>query len=373
VAVCAWSIAQYSQQLWSPLSKLTFLVSSALLEFAFQPIVVDADRYVLGTPGFSVQIGAACSGYEGIGLVVIFTSFYLSIFRRDFRFPQALLLYPIGILAIWLFNAVRIVLLIAIGHGLSPALAIGGFHSQAGWISFVLVTVGLLALAYKTPYFSAERPAFRQTAGVDLRVAMLAPLVALLSSTMLTSAVAVELDWFYPVRVLITGAVLIVLWDRYNFLPYRLSPVAIVAGLVVFLLWVVLVPADPEQSRTMSAGLDRAPGFSACLWLLFRLLGSVVTVPLAEELAFRGYLLGRLSGWTFTTGTRLRRSWLALILSSLVFGLLHGAWVAGAIAGLIYGLARYHRDKLADAVVAHAVTNLLLAVYVLTTGAWSLW
>jgi CAAX prenyl protease-like protein len=123
----------------------------------------------------------------------------------------------------------------------------------------------------------------------------------------------------------------------------------------------------------MAAGLDGAPGFSVCLWLLFRLLGSVVTVPLAEELAFRGYLMGRLSGWNFTPGTRLRRSWLALILSSLVFGLLHGAWVAGAIAGLIYGLVRYHRDKLADAVVAHAVTNLLLAGYVVTTGAWSLW
>jgi exosortase E/protease (VPEID-CTERM system) len=373
VAVCAWSIAQYSQQLWSPLSELTFLASSSLLELAYPAVVVDAGRYVLGTHRFSVQIGAACSGYEGIGLVVIFTSFYLSIFRRDFRFPQALLLFPIGILAIWLFNVARIVLLIVIGDGLSPALALGGFHSQAGWISFVIVTVGLLAIAYRTAYFSVARLAKGQTASVGPPVAMLAPLVALLSSTLLTSAVAMELDWFYPVRVLATGAVLIVLWHRYDFLPHRLSPVAIGAGFMVFLLWVVLVPADPERSGTIAAALDSAPKFSVGLWFLFRLLGSVITVPLAEELAFRGYLMGRMSGWNFSPGTRLRRSWLALILSSLLFGLLHGAWVAGAIAGLIYGLVRYHRDKLADAVVAHAVTNLLLAGYVLTTGAWSLW
>lgn len=373
VAIFAWGIAQFSQQLWSPLSKLTFFASSSLLGAIYPQIVLDADRYVLGTPQFQVEIGSACSGYEGIGLVIVFTSFYLSIFRREFKFPQALLLLPIGIVTIWLFNAVRIVLLVMIGHELSPTIAVGGFHSHAGWISFILVTVGMLAIAYKMAFFSVERPAHGKRASVKLPAAMLAPLVVLLSSTLLTSALSADVDWLYPTRVLATGVVLIVLWRHYDFFPHQLSPAAIGAGLVVFLLWIVLAPADPDQSKIVATQLDSASGIMACLWIIFRLLGAVVTVPLAEELAFRGYLMGRLSGWKFSPGARLRRSWFALILSSVLFGLLHSAWVAGTIAGLIYGLVRYHRDKVADAVVAHAVTNFLLAGYVLTTGAWSLW
>jgi hypothetical protein len=32
-----------------------------------------------------------------------------------------------------------------------------------------------------------------------------------------------------------------------------------------------------------------------------------------------------------------------------------------------------HRGRMGDAVVAHAVSNLLLAVWVLTRGDWGLW
>jgi hypothetical protein len=40
---------------------------------------------------------------------------------------------------------------------------------------------------------------------------------------------------------------------------------------------------------------------------------------------------------------------------------------------MLYALALSRRGRLSDAVLAHATTNALLAAYVLTTGAWSLW
>jgi membrane protease YdiL (CAAX protease family) len=60
---------------------------------------------------------------------------------------------------------------------------------------------------------------------------------------------------------------------------------------------------------------------------------------------------------------------------------LHGApfrlrrdrWLAGIAAGLLYAVALYARKRLSDAVVAHGVTNALLAVHVLTGERWSLW
>jgi CAAX prenyl protease-like protein len=66
-------------------------------------------------------------------------------------------------------------------------------------------------------------------------------------------------------------------------------------------------------------------------------------------------------------------SWASFAISSGLFGLLHGRWLAGTLAGLLYALALYRRREFSDAVVAHATTNAMIAAVVLTTGAWSLW
>jgi CAAX prenyl protease-like protein len=109
------------------------------------------------------------------------------------------------------------------------------------------------------------------------------------------------------------------------------------------------------------------------VWLLFRVIGSVVTVPLAEELLFRGYLLAKFARQQIMLEGRIAFSWVALILSSILFGLLHANWIAGIVAGLIFGLVRYRGDSVKDAVIAHASANLLLSVYVISSGSWSLW
>jgi CAAX prenyl protease-like protein len=115
-----------------------------------------------------------------------------------------------------------------------------------------------------------------------------------------------------------------------------------------------------------------APGWAA-LWILCRLVGAVVTVPLAEELAFRGYLARRLVALDFARVPLEHLSWLAVLGSALAFGMLHHRIVAATLAGIAYGLVARRRGFLADAVVAHATTNALLAVWVLWTGNWSLW
>jgi membrane protease YdiL (CAAX protease family) len=53
---------------------------------------------------------------------------------------------------------------------------------------------------------------------------------------------------------------------------------------------------------------------------------------------------------------------------------MHGQhWLVGIVAGLAYAFLLRHRGRMGDAVVAHAVSNLLLAVWVLTRGDWGLW
>jgi len=99
----------------------------------------------------------------------------------------------------------------------------------------------------------------------------------------------------------------------------------------------------------------------------------VVTVPIAEELAFRAYLTRRLITADFESVPPGRMTWWSLLLSSVVFGVLHGRWFAGMLAGIAYGLAYRRRGEISDSILAHGVTNGLIAITVLATGWWSLW
>jgi CAAX prenyl protease-like protein len=67
-------------------------------------------------------------------------------------------------------------------------------------------------------------------------------------------------------------------------------------------------------------------------------------------------------------------TWSSFLLSSVLFGALHGgSWVAGTLAGMTFAVALYQRRAIGDAVVAHATTNGLIAMYVFATGRWSVW
>ena len=67
-------------------------------------------------------------------------------------------------------------------------------------------------------------------------------------------------------------------------------------------------------------------------------------------------------------------SWIAILVSSLAFGLMHGSrWLEASLAGYAYAWAYRRRGKLVDAVLSHAVTNFLVALYVIFSTNWSLW
>jgi CAAX prenyl protease-like protein len=108
--------------------------------------------------------------------------------------------------------------------------------------------------------------------------------------------------------------------------------------------------------------------------MAFRVAGYVLVTPLAEELAFRAFLMRRLEGAHFERLPLGHFSWFSFLASSVLFGALHGQmWIAGTLAGMAFAVALYRRGVLADAVVAHAVTNGALAVYAAVTGQWSVW
>jgi len=152
--------------------------------------------------------------------------------------------------------------------------------------------------------------------------------------------------------------------------------VGIGIGVFTFLVWMALAPADGLEDAEKVAAMDPAQLGQpwALLWLLFRLAGYTITVPIAEELAFRGFLARRLIDDDIERVPAGTFTWLSFLASSLAFGAMHGAdWQRATLAGLAFALALYHRRRLSDAIVAHATTNAFLGGYVIATGAWTEW
>jgi CAAX prenyl protease-like protein len=124
----------------------------------------------------------------------------------------------------------------------------------------------------------------------------------------------------------------------------------------------------------MPLELSAMPVALSLTWIAIRAISSATIVPLAEELAFRGFLMRRLVTADFQTVPYQSVGLGALLISALAFGLSHGAmWLPGIVAGLLYGWVTVRSGSLGEAVVAHATTNALLAALVLLAGKWQLW
>lgn len=375
-------IGAYGRQVWNPAAQVTFGLVKLLLR-PFAPVIVaDTVRMSLGTPRFHVEIAPECSGFEGIGLILTFGMVWLWLFRRECRFPQALLLLPAGAVTIYLLNAVRIAALILIGDAGAPQIALGGFHSQAGWISFNVVALALSVSARRLRWFSTNSAPEPATEGIvrdNPTAAYLLPFLSVLAVGTLTAAVSGGFEWLYPLRFFVAAGVLWSLRKSYVGLDWRPGWFGPVMGAAMFGVWIGLDAVLNRRSGGASG--DAMPMALAASsvglragWIAIRILAATLTVPIAEELAFRGFLIRRFISPAFETIPVSSFTWLGLVASSVFFGLLHGGmWLAGIVAGFGYAWALIRRGKIGDAAAAHATTNALLAVYVLTFQQWHLW
>jgi len=183
--------------------------------------------------------------------------------------------------------------------------------------------------------------------------------------------------WMYPVK---TVAVAVSLWlfrKSYDELRQRLSPgsfvISIVVGLVVFVIWVLpdgLYPHLGESEFNPFVFESR----SVIVFLIgFRLVGAVLVVPIFEELFWRSFLIRWIVDPDFKKVAIGRFTWLSFGATVLFFGLEHHRWLVGLAAGAIYNGLLYRQKKLWPCIVAHAVTNLALGIYVLVTQQWGFW
>jgi hypothetical protein len=187
---------------------------------------------------------------------------------------------------------------------------------------------------------------------------------------------------WYPVRFAATLAAIVFLsWPYLNWRPSK--PIASIAiGVAVFAIWVA-----PDRlfhyrqfwlfhnaltgvaSSAVPQDLRRSVGF-----LAFRILGSMALVPVAEELFWRGWMMRWLIDTRFEKVPLGKYAPMAFWMVAFLFASEHGPyWEVGLIAGVIYNWWLVRTRNLADCILAHAVTNAILAAWVLTTNEWQYW
>lgn len=183
--------------------------------------------------------------------------------------------------------------------------------------------------------------------------------------------------WIYPLQTIFCGGLLLA-WKRHYALALpRGIGFTLLAAVASFVLWIA-----PQAFLGYPPRLDGfnptlfEPG-SASYWatLIFRLVRMVVVVPLVEEIFWRGFLLRYLIREDFETVPFGAFSWISFGIVTLGFTLEHAPadYAAAFLTGILFNLVAVRTRSLSSCVLAHAVTNLLLGIYIMATRQWGFW
>ena len=190
-------------------------------------------------------------------------------------------------------------------------------------------------------------------------------------------------DLNQALRILLVGGFLFVVSRSVIDVRARMPLQSILMGVGVFLIWIgpdLLFPGyrqdilfnngivgHPESSFPEGARTDLVA-------MILRAIRVTFLIPVVEELFWRGWLprwaidndFRKVPLGTFTPAI--------FIVTALLFASEHGSWWdVGLIAGIAYNWWMIRTKSLGDCILAHAVTNGCLAVYVVTQGRWEYW
>ena len=106
-----------------------------------------------------------------------------------------------------------------------------------------------------------------------------------------------------------------------------------------------------------------------------RLFGAVLVVPFMEELFWRDYLWRQvIAPNDFKLANVGEWDPMAVAVVCGAFATVHGNWWLTAIVwGAMVAALLLYTKSLGACILAHATTNLLLALYVLKTHEWNFW
>lgn len=206
--------------------------------------------------------------------------------------------------------------------------------------------------------------------------------------------------WFYLAKTVAGLGMILAVRPFVAEMRWAFSWEAVAVGVGIFLLWVGLDNFYPHQSEVFHNYLNplfqkTGLGFlcsenkpvvlwnpneqfghgSALAWLFIavRILGSTFVVPPIEEIFYRSFLYRYIARHEFLAVPLSRFFLRSFLATAFIFGFSHNEWLAGILCGMAYQWLVLRKNRLGDAMTAHAITNFLLGVWVVTRGAWQFW
>src|SRR5262245_6885423 len=193
-----------------------------------------------------------------------------------------------------------------------------------------------------------------------------------------------SLRFLYPLPVVVVGGVVVVCCRQLTYFAVARWAGSILMGIAVFVLWIapdVLWPAYRGHwlfdNFLVGSAQSSVPQNvkESLVFVAFRVFGSVALVPIVEELFWRGWLMRWLIRPEDFQSVRLGMfTHYSFWITAILFAAEHGSyWDVGLLAGVLYNWLIVRTSRLADCIVAHMVTNGLVAAYVLYAGHWAYW
>lgn len=196
--------------------------------------------------------------------------------------------------------------------------------------------------------------------------------------------------WIYAGKSLFGAIMLWWVWPHVSEMRWKFSPAALGVGLGVLALWVGLDPFVPSQDELWNwLGIHNRSTTASHPWNPFaqfgdgdpyawffvgaRILGSTLVVPPLEEVFYRSFLYRWIAKPVFESVPLGQFSMKPFLLTALIFGFAHNEWLAGILCGAAYQGLICWKKNLGEAMAAHAITNLLLGVFIVSRNAWHFW
>ena len=196
--------------------------------------------------------------------------------------------------------------------------------------------------------------------------------------------------WFYLAKTLVGLWLIFEIWPLVAEMRWAFSWEAVAVGVGVFAVWVgVSGEWTTQNSLWVKLGISHAPTTPSPVWnpneqfgsgsplawlfIVTRILGSTFVVPPLEEVFYRSFLYRYIAKPTFLDVPLNRFLPVPFLATAAVFGFSHNEWLAGILCGMAYQWLVLRKNRLGDAMTAHAITNFLLGVWVVWRGAWNFW
>lgn len=190
-------------------------------------------------------------------------------------------------------------------------------------------------------------------------------------------------EWLSPIRVLAVVATLAAFSRRVPVRLPRFRTGSILLGAAVMIAWIApdLISHSyrdwwPLHNSLIGAARSSLPVHlkSNPFFIVVRVIESALLVPIIEELFWRGWLMRWTIRSDFESVPVGKYTAFSFWTVAILFASEHGPyWDVGLIAGAAYNWWCVRSRNLGDCMLAHAVTNGLLAGYVLIFDQWQYW